>query len=193
MKQILTFLFVLSISLFNASADNGTDAVGAVRVVMDQVKTVVQQNKANPSAADNKIKEILVPVFDFDELSRSCLGANWNKGTPAQQQEFIKLFSELLSRTYLQKIRKNIETSEVTYLDPTLKEDRVTVKTVIDNGGEIFHIDYRLLKTEKWKVYDIMVENVGLVTNYRSEFSSVVRKDGFDGLLNQLRTKVQSL
>ena len=131
-----------------------------------------------------------MPIFDFDQMSRSCLGANWKKATPEQQKEFVATFGQLLASTYLAKIRKNIENSTITYLPTTVKDDRVIVRTIIHNEGTDIAADYRMYQSAGvWKVYDVIIENVGLVTNYRNEFSAELEKGDFGALLGRLKDK----
>jgi phospholipid transport system substrate-binding protein len=131
-----------------------------------------------------------VPLFDFEEMSKSCLGANWRKATPEQQKEFVDLFSKLLSKTYLAKIRSNVEESSVKFLPGMTKGDRVVVRSIINSRGDDVAADYRMLeKNGQLKIYDVVVENVGLVTNYRTEFNSILRKGDFPELLSRLRNQ----
>jgi len=176
-------------------ANNGTQATEQVRSVVEQVKGAVVSSKGeDPVSVNKKIRAILEPSFDFVELSKGSLGANWKEATPKQQEEFTQVFSELLARTYLEKIRKYIETSDVSFDEPAQRDDRIVVKMKILQGDDTFHADYRLLMSNgRWRVYDVIIENVGLITNYRSEFSSIIRKEGFDGLLSQLRKRLEKL
>ena len=90
----------------------------------------------------------------------------------------------------INKILKNIEESTFAYPENRVEKDRAVVMTIIENGGDKISIDYRLmLKDNAWLVYDVIIENIGLVSNYRSEFSGIIRKEGYDGLLKRLREK----
>ena len=177
----------------------GTPSTDEARTQIDtafnQVKEVVAKEKEtlSPQDLNTKLRSILAPKFDFDDMARSSLGANWNKGTPEEQTEFVTLFSELLGRTYLAKIRKNVETSEITYLPPMTKGDRVVIRSVIKTDGGDVAADYRMFaKDGQWRIYDVIVENVGLVANYRNEFASILRKENFSGLLVRLREQTET-
>lgn len=164
-----------------------------VRVTIEQVRGVVKAQKASltEEQLDKKLEEILLPIFDFTEMSRSSLGANWKKATADQQSEFVKLFSSLLSHSYLAKIRKNIENSEVTFLPSIPKEDRIVVRTKIATDDQEIAADYRMYQKDgKWQIYDVLVENVGLVSNYRNEFSSILARQDFPALLDRLRSQI---
>ena len=124
-------------------------------------------------------------------MSKLCLGQNWKAGTPEQQKEFVDLFSDLLARTYLRRIRENAGASKLTLLGESKPgEGRSLVKTKVEYNGDIVAIDYRLQFVEgKWRIYDVVIENIGLVSNYRSEFAGIIHNEKFDGLLVRLRDK----
>ncbi len=175
------------------SAHDTTTAQGAIEDTVTRVREAVrtEEGKTSVQALEMKLREIIMPVFDFEEMSKLCLGQNWKAVTPDQQKEFVKLFSELLARTYLRKIRENAADSEFAVLrNSNLAPDRTLVQTKINYKGDQASIDYRLrLEEGRWRIYDVVIENVGLVSNYRSEFASILRKENFDGLLASLRAK----
>jgi phospholipid transport system substrate-binding protein len=123
-------------------------------------------------------------------MSRRSLGPNWKKGTPEQRKEFVSVFSELLAKTYLKRIRNNALTSEVKILSSDVDENKALVRTVAISDGDDITVDYRMrMRNNKWTIYDIIIANVGLVSNYRSEFSGIVSNEGFAGLISRLREK----
>ncbi len=187
---------VLAGALLAGNAFAGTvsakEAEDRVRSTVDEVKRIVaaEKGKLSPKELDKKIEAILLPDFDFELMSRSCLGASWKKATPEQQTEFVSLFTSLLARSYLEKIRKNIEKATVTILPSQVKEDRVVVRSRVTSDGNDIQVDYRIYQKDgKYLVYDVMVENVGLVSNYRSEFASILDSGDFSSLLVKLRTQ----
>jgi len=195
---MFSFLKLLALSLLIAGTTlaqtiSGAEAEKEVADTIKEVKTIVLNNNGKLSEVelDKKIEAVLLPKFDFEQMSKSSLGAGWKKATPAQQSEFIKLFTSLLSHSYLEKIRKNIEKSEVKFHPTTVKEDRVIVHCNVVSDGQNLSIDYRIyFKENAYKVYDVMVENIGLVSNYRSEFAGLLDKGDFEALLNKLRAQV---
>lgn len=181
-------------SAVQSSPKNATDPGALVQQTVEAVREAVQQESGTltPEQLDEKLREIIEPVFDFDEMSRRSLGANWKKGKPEQQQEFVKLFSDLLAKNYLKKIRENVADSTLSLVGE--KKDaqgkRALVRTVVKYDGEEAAIDYRLRnKGQTWRIYDVVVENIGLVSNYRSEFGGILAKEDFEGLLQKLREK----
>jgi phospholipid transport system substrate-binding protein len=138
----------------------------------------------------SKLREIINPKFDFDEMARRSLGANWNDISAEQQKDFTSVFSELLARTYLSKI-ETVKPGMVKVETEQVESPKALVKTVVLSKGDTFPIDYKLVfKDGHWRVYDVVIENIGLVANYRNEFSGIIRRDKFSGLMERLRQKV---
>jgi phospholipid transport system substrate-binding protein len=137
-----------------------------------------------------KLRELINPKFNFTEMARRSLGANWNEITPEEQKDFTTVFSELLARTYLSKI-ETVKPGMVKVESETIEMPRATVKTSVISKGDTFPIEYRLAFTDgRWQVYDVVIENIGLIGNYRNEFSGIIRKGKFSGLMERLRKKV---
>jgi phospholipid transport system substrate-binding protein len=138
-----------------------------------------------------KLRELINPKFNFAEMSKRSLGANWNDLTPQEQADFTSVFSELLARTYLSKI-ETVKPGMVTVESEQVEAPRAVVKTTVVSKGDTFPIDYKLmLHGASWQVYDVVIENIGLVANYRNEFSGIIRKEKFAGLMERLRKKVE--
>jgi len=181
----------LLLSFNSAFAAPESPSQGIKRVI-ELVQVTVTKEKATLSeeALDAKLRDLIAPLFNFDEMARRCLGNNWKKATEAQQKEFVSLFSDLLGRTYLKRIKRNAESSKITEISDEITDDKAFVKSTVRAEDEDIAIDYRLiLQNGEWKIYDVIVENVGLVTNYRSEFPEIIRHEGFEGLLQRLRNK----
>ncbi len=184
------FMICFGVSAPLAHADDQPST--GIRQAIDQVRDTVKSDKSKLSedALNTKLRGIIAPMFDFEEMSRRCLGPEWNKVSEPDQKEFVRLFSELLERTYLKRIRENAESSVIKSMSDSVTGDKATVKSVIHAEDDDISIDYRLLRsTGHWRIYDVLVENVGLVTNYRSEFPDIIHKEGFSGLLTRLRNK----
>lgn len=147
----------------------------------DEGKTVRRQ----------KLRELINPKFNFAEMSKRSLGANWNDLSASEQAEFTTVFSELLARTYLSKI-ETVKPGMVKVESEQVELPRAIVKTVVVSKGDTFPIDYKLINSNnRWQVYDVVIENIGLVANYRNEFSGIIRKDKFSGLMERLRKKIE--
>jgi phospholipid transport system substrate-binding protein len=141
-----------------------------------------------------KLKEVLYQRFDFTEMARRSLGSEWRRRTPEEQKEFVRLFTDLLERAYLDKI-ESYSGEKVLYLKDREDGNYAEVETkIVDKTGQEYSLDYRLHKVNgDWKVYDVIVEDVSLVGNYRSQFSRVLAKSSFDELLKTMKEKTFSV
>lgn len=191
-RAVLALALLLSTGIAAPAFAEITPPSNNIHETIDKVCDVVQKEGKSLSdeALDEKLKALIFPLFDFGEMSRRSLGAYWSKATPEEQKEFVELFSDLLSRTYLKRIKRNAEDSKIAKMTEDVTDDKAMVHSIIVAQGEEISIDYRLvLQGDKWKIYDVIIENVGLVSNYRNEFPAIIRKDGFPGLLKRLRDK----
>jgi phospholipid transport system substrate-binding protein len=193
MKKLIIFAFTVLISISNLNAQTDVVASELVEKTVLEVQKIVTDFSTKISAAelDTKLREEISPVFDFQEMSKRCLGANWKKANDAEKAEFQKLFSEMLAKNYIKQIREKALGSRFQIAKSQEDGDKATVQTVVTTNAGTLKIDYRLYKSvNTWKVYDVMIENIGLVSNYRSEFSDIINKEGMSGLLVRLREKL---
>ncbi len=192
-RYIITFILIAITSLMSFGVFAESAAVDTVQGVVKEVKTSLSENEnMSPAELDKKLLGIIKPAFDFNEMSRRCLGANWRKASTEEQKEFTELFSELLAKNYLKQIRDNAKDSEFTVTSSSEEGIRSLVQTQVKTPKENIKIDYRLYqkKDAGWKVYDVVIENIGLVSNYRSEFAGIVNREGMSGLITQLKKKL---
>jgi phospholipid transport system substrate-binding protein len=177
-----------------ASAQDSPDQI--VKKAADDVITAIKNDKdvqaGNLSRIATLAEEKVLPFFDFARMTQLAMGRNWAMTTPEQQMALTREFKTLLVRTYstaLAQYRNQTIEVKPTKVDPTAKE--ATVRTaVIQSGGPSIPIDYSMEKgAGGWKVYDVLVDGVSLVTNYRSAFNDQIRKDGVDGLIKSLATR----
>lgn len=137
-------------------------------------------------------EEKILPHFDFDRMSRMVLGKHWSRASKEQQQQFIKEFRSLLIRTYSSALAKyRNQTIEYKPLRMQPGDTDAQVRTqIVQPGGPALPIDYSLVKAnDTWRVYDVKIEGVSLVTTYRGQFSTEVRQSGMDGLIQRLVDK----
>ena len=131
-------------------------------------------------------------MFDEVELSRRTLARNWNKLNTAQQQEFIQLFRQVLEKAYIDKILSYTDEKIVFDKESMLSENQSEVQTRVITSSKEIPIFYRvILKDGVWKVYDVVIENVSLVQNYRTQFNDILAKNTPEQLLEILRKKVK--
>ena len=138
----------------------------------------------------DRLREVISPVFDYEEMAKRALGAHWRNRTPAEQEEFARLFRDFLERTYADKVDL-FKGEKVIFGRETLDQDFAQVEsTIISEKGEGFSVVYRLKQNNgKWKVYDAVVENISIVNNYRSQFERVIKGASYEELVRRLKAK----
>lgn len=193
MKQFIAALGMFLASTMAVAAE-GPDEL--VKRTADDVLAVVKSDKDIQAGNQDKIfklaEEKILPNFNFDKVSRLVLGKNWTKATPEQKTAFQNEFKTLLLRTYATALSK-YKNQVIEYKPLRLAEGTTsaTVKTsIVQQGGQPIAVDYSLEKgADAWKVYDIVIEGVSLVTNYRSQFAQEIRQNGLDSLIKKLAEK----
>ncbi|MES2636013.1 MAG: ABC transporter substrate-binding protein [Pseudomonadota bacterium] len=167
-----------------------------VKRTAEDVLAIVKNDKDIQAGNQQKIFELaeekILPNFNFDRVSRLVLGKNWTNATPDQKAAFQAEFRTLLLRTYATALSK-YKNQVIEYKPLRLADgaNSATVKTIIlQPGGQPISVDYALEKqTDAWKVYDIVIESVSLVTNYRGQFTQEIRQNGIDSLIKKLADK----
>ncbi len=138
------------------------------------------------------LRRIAGEVFDFNEISRRSLGRYWQPRTPAEREEFVRLFADLLERAYVSKLEL-YSGEKIEYPGEVPDGDVTTVKTrIITKQGTPIPVDYRMFQQSgQWRAYDALIEGVSLVANYRSQFNSVIQRTSYEDLVKTLRAKAQ--
>ena len=139
-----------------------------------------------------KIRSIVNEIFDYMELSRRTLGREWTKFNAQQQNEFVKLFGDLLEKTYADKLLSYSNEKVVFDKESMLREDQAEVTSnILTADGKKIPLDYRMIRKEAgWRVYDVIIEGISLVKNYRDQFRDILAKDSPEEVLKMLRDKV---
>lgn len=165
------------------------------RATIDQVLEILNNPKLKSQSAKeerrSRLRQVIYPRFDFVEMGRRALGPTWQRVTPGEQQEFLKLFTQLLEESYV----RNIEAyggEKILYGREIQEQEFAEVDTkIITPKSEEFAVNYKLHELNgDWKVYDVMIENVSIVNNYRSQFSRILAKSSFAELLDRIREKL---
>ena len=168
-------------------------ATEAVRSTIDEVlKVLDDKDLKKPTRAEERrklLEKIVGGRFDYQEMSRRSLGAPWNQLADKDKQEFVELFRTLLTNTYADRV-EGYSGEGVQYLNERTEKDYAEVRTKILSGKTEIPMDYRLLnKNSDWRVYDVVVDGVSLVNNYRGQFSKILRTSSYPELVDQLRKK----
>ena len=149
--------------------------------------------RQKPDARRAAVRRIAEQIFDFEETARRALGRHWQARTPEERREFVGLFTDLLERTYISRI-ETYSGERVVYGGDTVEGKEATVRTrLVTRDGKEVPIDYRMRRAgERWLVYDVVIEGVSLVANYRSQFNRIIDKEGVGGLIKRMKAKLAS-
>ena len=185
------FISLLTIALFATAASAGP-ASDQLKSQVDQVIKLLEDPALKDKAAERRtqVRKMAEDIFDYPETSRRALGTHWNARTPQEREEFTRLFGDLLDRAYISKIDL-YQGEKVKWLGETGDASDTLVKTTIaaKSGTEI-PIDYRMhLKDGRWRVYDVVIEGVSLVSNYRTQFNKIVQTESYDALVQKLKSR----
>jgi len=195
---VLALVLALAVTLL-------TDRWAVAGVPTDQLKAQIDrvikaledpELKKEGRAKDRRaaIRKIANDIFDFSETARRSLGRHWQGRTPAERDEFVQLFSDLLERSYISKI-ETYGGEKILYNSDSVEGDQAKVQTkLVAKGGSEIPIEYRMHKAgDRWLVYDVVIEGVSLVANYRTQFNKIIQTSSFKELMNKMKNKQQEL
>ena len=172
-----------------ASAGEPTEAIrGAVNQGVEILKNAKLDNQKQRVQVIDRLRQIVYPLFDFNEMAMRSLGQNWRRLNPQQRQEFASTFTALLEKTYADQIDL-YDGQQVIYTGESVDGDYAQVDSrIIDKNGQTYSVVYRLHKVDgKWRIYDVVAENISLVNNYRSQFNRVIARSSFEELLKTMK------
>lgn len=169
----------------------------AVKGTVDEVLLILRNKElkdpARAQARRESLEKVVGDRFDYQEMSRRALGASWNQLTDQEKQEFVRLFQTLLTNSYADKI-ESYSGEGVQFLNERTERDFAEVRTKVLSGKTEIPLDYRLLnKGGDWRVYDVVVDGVSLVSNYRGQFSKILKTSSYQELVEQLRKKSEKI
>ena len=194
MKKRLAGFVLILLLMFPLSVYSGVPletVKGQIARVLDILRDPSLRGEAQRKIKKEKLSVISEEMFDFTELSKRSLGQSWNKMTPEQQKEFIKLYKSLLKKVYADKITSYTEEKIIFKKEITLSEKTVEIETAILTKTSEVAINYRVIEKEGyWKVYDVVIEGVSLISNYRAQFREILANQTPEALLETLRKRV---
>lgn len=185
--------FCLSLVLLSsrASAGEPTDMVKrTVDAVLEILKNKELKKPENTAKRRAEIRRTVSQRFDFAEMAKRSLARDWRKRTPEEQKEFVALFTDLLENTYINKIEK-YQNEKISYTGERVEGAYAVVKTNVETSKGIeTPIEYRLMREgNQWMAYDVVIEGVSLVNNYRNQFNSIIHSSSYEELVKRLRKK----
>jgi phospholipid transport system substrate-binding protein len=176
-----------------ATAGEPTDLV---RQITDQVMKILEdpqfQAPNRHAERQERLHKIAEQVFDWQEMARRALAVHWRERTPQEQQEFVRLFRDLVEGTYINRLESAIqEKREIQYVGEQVDGSRAAVKTnVVTRRNQQVPIEYRLQKADgRWLIYDVLVEGISLVNNYRSQFNRIITSSSYNDLVQKMKNR----
>ena len=180
-------LMLVAAALPAAAAPSPTDTVKAAT---NAVFAVLKNERLNQEERWAEIGKIIDARFDFRSMSQSVLATNWREATTEEKRQFVEYFSQYLAATYRTRIESYTD-QDIEYLAEQVRKDRASVDTAIVAGKTRIPITYRLKNNKgQWVAYDVVIEGVSLVSNYRGTFSAIVKAGGMDGLITDLEGRI---
>jgi phospholipid transport system substrate-binding protein len=181
------------------------DATASVKAVIDQSILVFKDSQLAPGAREQKLRAIAEGHFDFQEMSRSAIGYHWKTLTPAQQAEFVPLFTTFIEDAYLsriesysvEKINQEIKSSMIQFTKQTSDGPdyaEVFSTVVLQDRKDPIPVNYLMRRdADGWRIYDITIDAISVIANYRNQFNRVLNNDGYDKLVADIRQKTAGL
>jgi phospholipid transport system substrate-binding protein len=188
----LIAIFILAPAVSAALAGPPTDVVKQViEKALEILNNPAYQGPSQKERRRQTVKQIVDRHFDYREMAKRSLGSAWNNLSNAQRDEFVRLFAELLEASYSDKIDRYAKHVRVDYTGESLEDGYSEVRTMVVRPNDRIPLTYRLYNVSgNWRVYDVVIEGVSLVNNYRSQFSRVINESSYTELVRRLRTKV---
>jgi len=174
-----------------ARAGGPTDEL---RAAIEKVQMILNDSQLKAAGKKgerlDKLRQVIQPKFDFTEMAKRSLGANWQRRNAEEQREFVRAFTELLENAYADSI-DSFDGEKVIFTNEKQDKEYAEANTkIVTKKGEEFPVNYKLHQASgSWKVYDVVIENISLVNNYRSQFNRVIAKSSYEELLRTMKEK----
>lgn len=193
-------LVMLTGLVLQSSAWASESPLAMIRTTVEQAVAVLRdpasQEADRRQARLDRVRDILLPQFDAQELAKRSLGTHWDNRTESEKKEFVRLFTDLVEQSYRDTL--NRYTSDVQFFFDSERIEgefaEVSTRILDPTQNKTFAIDYRLHQVEeKWLIYDVVIENVSLVRNYRTQFSRILDKSSYEELVKIIKSKITNL
>ena len=208
--SVLPAVAIIAIQIVIASSSGAatpplTDPTTSVKTVIDEAIAIFKDPNIAPAAREQRLRAIAENRFDFDNMARSAVGYHWRDFTPAQRAEFVPLFTSFIEDVYLdrmqrysvEKIKQDIQSSLVEFTKQQFNspdEAEVFSQVTLQSRANPIQVNYLLsLDDGQWKIYDITVDSISVIANYRNQFNRVLNQGGYDKLVSIMREKQKAL
>jgi len=191
-RLLLTLMTGLTLT-FTVMSHAGNTPTDDVRSSVDSILEILKNEQLDKEGKRTQMSALINKRFDFRAMSQRTLATNWKKTTDEEKQQFVALFSQLIENSYIGKI-ESYTNEKVDYPGEKVKGRKAIVETLIITSSGDVPVDYKVYqKGDQWLVYDVIIEGVSLISNYRSSYQEIVKKEGFDGLLTKMQEKIDEL
>ncbi|MEK7377746.1 MAG: ABC transporter substrate-binding protein [Candidatus Binatota bacterium] len=193
-KPMFVPLLLLFFSLLAPSHSIAGAPTDQIRASVDKLQAILKNPQLRSAAKTrdrrDQLRQTISARFDFSEMARRSLGAQWRKLAPKEQEEFVRLYTDLLERAYIDRI-ESYSDEQFAYVRENLDKNYAEVQSrIVTNKGEEFSLNYKAhLINGEWKVYDVVVENISLVNNYRSQFNRIIANSSYEELVRRMKEK----
>ncbi len=192
---MLKRITILTVICLLAAATSFASVTDTIKKTVDDVIQIISnpelKKKTNEKKRRTAIKNSIATIFDSQEMAKRTLGKHWNQRTPVEKKQFVELFATLLENSYAGKI-ESYNNEKILYTKETVDGNYAEVKSkVITPKRDEYTLDYKMIKNVNgsWMVYDIVIEGVSLVSNYRTQFNKIISANGYPELVKRLQTK----
>jgi phospholipid transport system substrate-binding protein len=192
-RYLLIWITSVALVFSAAMVTAGTTPGDTVRNSVGSILAILKDGQLDKGSKREKMRAIINESFDFRAMSQRTLATNWKKATEEEKQKFTGLFSQLIENSYMGKLEAY--TNEVVkYPGEKVEGRKAVVDTLIVTSSAEIPVNYKMYrKGENWLVYDVVIEGVSLISNYRSSYQVIVKREGFDGLLAKMQAKIKEL
>ena len=194
MKGVSLLIGMAGLGLWLAAQAWAGSPTDQARQYTDQVVKVLHEPALKPTERQAAVRKVAIEIFDVAETARRALGRHWQARTLTEREEFSRLFAELLETTYISRIDL-YGGEQLKYVGESIDGDFATVRaTILRHQSAEVPVDARMLRRgERWYIYDISVQGISLVNNYRSQFDRIIQTSSYDELVRRLRTKLDAV
>jgi len=192
-KRLLLVLmtgFTLAFATASFAESSPTDDI---RASVDAIIAILKNEQLDQAGKRAEIKAVVNKRFDFRAMSQRTLATNWRKVTDEEKNRFVDLFSQLIENSYVGKL-DSYTNEKVNYTGEKVDGRRAVVETIIITTTADVPVNYRVyMKDDQWLVYDVIIEGVSLISNYRSSYQEIMKNEGFEGLIAKMQEKINEL
>ena len=193
LKRLLLLLLTGFTLGFTASSFAGNSPTDDIRTSVDAIIAILNDGQLDRAGKRSKISTVVYKRFDFRAMSQRTLATNWKNTTDEEKDKFVDLFSKLIENSYIGKL-DSYTNEKVNYTGEKLDGRKAVVETLIITTSADIPVDYRVYqKGGQWLIYDVIIEGVSLISNYRSSYQEIMKNEGFEGLLTKMQAKIDEL